>query len=130
VSERPDRPSWDDYFMRIAFQVARRSTCPRAAVGAVIVRDKRILTTGYNGAPTGLPHCTEVADDGDGGRRCTGTSAIYPSRDLTNTPHVPRWTTLSSWFRISTLKVTSPPPRRRIGLVSATAARTRMVSPR
>ncbi len=54
------RPSWDDYFMRIAFEVARRSTCPRAAVGAVIVRDKRILTTGYNGAPTGLPHCTEV----------------------------------------------------------------------
>ncbi|MGQ9597996.1 MAG: deoxycytidylate deaminase [Anaerolineae bacterium] len=54
------RPSWDDYFMQIAFEVARRSTCPRAAVGAVIVRDKRILTTGYNGAPTGLPHCTEV----------------------------------------------------------------------
>jgi dCMP deaminase len=46
--------------MQITFQVARRSTCPRAAVGAVIVRDKRILTTGYNGAPSGLPHCTEV----------------------------------------------------------------------
>jgi dCMP deaminase len=46
--------------MRITFQVARRSTCPRAAVGAVIVRDKRILTTGYNGAPANLPHCTEV----------------------------------------------------------------------
>jgi dCMP deaminase len=60
VSEHPDRPSWDDYFMQITFQVAKRSTCPRAAVGAVIVRDKRILTTGYNGSPTGLPHCTEV----------------------------------------------------------------------
>jgi dCMP deaminase len=46
--------------MEITFQVARRSTCPRAAVGAVIVRDKRILTTGYNGAPAGLPHCTEA----------------------------------------------------------------------
>jgi dCMP deaminase len=46
--------------MQITFQVARRSTCPRAAVGAVIVRDKRILTTGYNGAPAGLPHCTEA----------------------------------------------------------------------
>lgn len=46
--------------MRITFEVARRSTCPRAAVGAVIVRDKRILTTGYNGAPANLPHCTEV----------------------------------------------------------------------
>jgi dCMP deaminase len=60
VSEHPDRPSWDDYFMQITFQVAKRSTCPRAAVGSVIVRDKRILTTGYNGSPTGLPHCTEV----------------------------------------------------------------------
>jgi dCMP deaminase len=60
VSEHSDRPTWDDYFMRITFQVAKRSTCPRAEVGAVIVRDKRILTTGYNGAPTGLPHCTEV----------------------------------------------------------------------
>lgn len=46
--------------MQITLQVARRSTCPRAAVGAVIVRDKRILTTGYNGAPRGLAHCTEV----------------------------------------------------------------------
>jgi len=55
-----DRPSWDSYFMDIAFQVARRSTCLRASVGAVVVRDKRILTTGYNGSPRGLPHCTEV----------------------------------------------------------------------
>lgn len=54
------RPSWDEYFIGIAEQVAKRSTCPRAAVGAVIVKDRRILTTGYNGAPMGLPHCTEV----------------------------------------------------------------------
>jgi dCMP deaminase len=54
------RPSWDEYFMGIAHQVAKRSTCPRAAVGAVVVKDRRILTTGYNGAPMGLPHCTEV----------------------------------------------------------------------
>lgn len=54
------RPSWDEYFMSIAHQVATRSTCPRAAVGAVVVKDRRILTTGYNGAPMGLPHCTEV----------------------------------------------------------------------
>jgi dCMP deaminase len=60
VSEHPERPSWDEYFMQITFQVARRSTCPRAAVGAVIVRDKRILTTGYNGAPANLSHCTEA----------------------------------------------------------------------
>ncbi|MBN1137497.1 MAG: cytidine/deoxycytidylate deaminase family protein [Anaerolineae bacterium] len=60
MEPEPGRPSWDSYFMDIAFQVARRSTCPRAAVGAVIVRDKRILTTGYNGSPRGLPHCTQV----------------------------------------------------------------------
>jgi len=54
------RPPWDEYFMDIARQVAKRSTCPRAAVGAVIVKDRRILTTGYNGSPMGLPHCTEV----------------------------------------------------------------------
>lgn len=54
------RPSWDDYFMRIAKEVATRATCPRRSVGAVIVLDRRILTTGYNGAPRGLAHCTEV----------------------------------------------------------------------
>ncbi len=54
------RPSWDQYFMGIAFEVAKRSTCNRAKVGTIIVRDKRILTTGYNGSPAGLPHCTEA----------------------------------------------------------------------
>jgi len=54
------RPSWDEYFMHITRQVARRSTCLRRQVGAVIVQDKRILTTGYNGPPTGLAHCEEV----------------------------------------------------------------------
>ena len=54
------RPSWDEYFMEIAHQVATRSTCLRRHVGAVIVRDKRILTTGYNGAPRGLLHCDVV----------------------------------------------------------------------
>jgi dCMP deaminase len=54
------RPSWDQYFMTITRQVAERSTCLRAKVGAVIVRDRNILATGYNGSPAGLPHCTEV----------------------------------------------------------------------
>ena len=54
------RPSWDQYFLTITRQVAERSTCKRAKVGAVIVRDKNILATGYNGSPAGLPHCTEV----------------------------------------------------------------------
>jgi len=54
------RPGWDEYFMEIARTVATRATCPRAAVGAVITREKRILTTGYNGAPRGVPHCTDA----------------------------------------------------------------------
>lgn len=54
------RPSLDEYFMEIAKVVASRSTCLRQNVGAVIVRDKRILSTGYNGAPMGLPHCLDI----------------------------------------------------------------------
>ena len=54
-----DRPSWDDYFMKIAEDVSTRTTCIRRSVGSVIVRDKRILSTGYNGPPTGISHCTE-----------------------------------------------------------------------
>ena len=54
------RPGWDEYFMEVAEVVAKRSTCLRRNVGAVVVKDKRILSTGYNGAPTGLPHCGEV----------------------------------------------------------------------
>lgn len=54
------RPSWDEYFMDIAKAVATRSTCLRRQVGAILVRDKRILATGYNGAPSGLQHCSEA----------------------------------------------------------------------
>jgi dCMP deaminase len=55
-----ERPNWDDYFMDIATLVARRSTCMRRDVGALLVRDRRILATGYNGAPSGLSHCLEA----------------------------------------------------------------------
>jgi dCMP deaminase len=55
-----ERPSWDAYFMEITSLVAQRSTCLRRKVGAVLVKDKRILATGYNGAPSGLPHCLDV----------------------------------------------------------------------
>ncbi|HOA90241.1 MAG: deoxycytidylate deaminase [Bacillota bacterium] len=54
------RPSWDDYFMDIAELVASRSTCLRRQVGAVIVKDRRIISTGYNGAPRGVSHCLDV----------------------------------------------------------------------
>ena len=53
------RPSWEEYFMEIASVVASRSTCKRRQVGAVLVQEKRLLATGYNGAPTGLAHCGE-----------------------------------------------------------------------
>jgi dCMP deaminase len=55
-----DRPSWHQYFLTITRNVAERSTCTRAKVGAVIVRDKNILATGYNGAPAGMPHCLDA----------------------------------------------------------------------
>ena len=54
-----ERPSWDEYFMMIARDVATRATCPRRSVGAVVVFERRILTTGYNGAPRGLEHCRD-----------------------------------------------------------------------
>lgn len=57
------RVSWHEYFMNIAEQVATRSTCSRKHVGAVIVRDKTILSTGYNGSLRGAPHCDEIGHD-------------------------------------------------------------------
>ncbi len=57
----PDnRPDWDEYFMSITKLVSSRSTCIRRAVGSIIVKNKRILSTGYNGVPSGLPHCAET----------------------------------------------------------------------
>ncbi len=60
MSEARKRASWDEYFMNIAREVATRSTCDRKHVGAVLVRDKCILATGYNGSIRGLAHCDEV----------------------------------------------------------------------
>ncbi len=54
------RPSWDDYFMKITADVAERATCVKRQVGAIIVKDNRILSTGYNGSPKGFRHCAEV----------------------------------------------------------------------
>lgn len=55
-----DRPSWKKYFMDITCLVAKRSTCTRRAVGAIIVKDRRVLATGYNGAPSQVRHCAET----------------------------------------------------------------------
>ena len=65
------RPSWPEYFMGITRMVAKRSTCLRREVGAIIVKNKRILSTGYNGAPAGLRHCDEVG--------CLRESSSIPS---------------------------------------------------
>src|SRR3989338_4875246 len=63
TKDKNKRASWDEYFMAIAREVATRSTCDRKNVGAVLVRDKMILTTGYNGSIRGLAHCDEVGHE-------------------------------------------------------------------
>lgn len=55
-----NRPDWDDYFMEIVETIKKRSTCMRRQVGAIVVKEKRILSSGYNGAPSGCKHCQEV----------------------------------------------------------------------
>ena len=57
------RPNWDRYFLDLCEAVSKRSTCDRGKTGCVIVKDRRIMTTGYVGSPTGLPHCDEVGHD-------------------------------------------------------------------
>ncbi len=60
AGEAGPRPGWDEYFMDIVTLVARRSTCVRRSVGALLVKDRRLLATGYNGAPSGLRHCRDI----------------------------------------------------------------------
>lgn len=60
MTEEYKRPSWDEYFMGITREVAKRATCDRGRSGCVIVKSKQILTTGYVGSPVGVPHCDEV----------------------------------------------------------------------
>ncbi|MBP7804727.1 MAG: cytidine/deoxycytidylate deaminase family protein [Candidatus Pacebacteria bacterium] len=62
-SEAPTRPSWDEYFLQMAELVGTRGTCDRGHAGIVIVKDKRLLATGYAGSPIGLPHCDEVGHE-------------------------------------------------------------------
>lgn len=71
-NKKNKRASWPEYFMGIAKQVATRSTCDRKHVGAVIVRDKTILSTGYNGSIRGMPHCDEAGHDMENGH-CVAT---------------------------------------------------------
>lgn len=81
-SEAPKRPSWDEYFLEMATLVGSRGTCDRGHAGTVIVKDKRLLTTGYAGSPIGLPHCDDVGhemhtvtnEDGTTSRHCIRTT--------------------------------------------------------
>jgi dCMP deaminase len=94
------RPDLDTYFMEIAQVVAKRSTCLHRQVGAVLVKDKRILTTGYNGAPAGLPHCLET-----GCARAEYASGIRP--DLCRAIHAEENALIqSALFGISTVGAT------------------------
>lgn len=71
------RPSWSQYFMQMAHLVATRATCDRKHVGAVLVVDRRVIATGYNGSPPGLAHCDDVGHDlvksADGRENCVRT---------------------------------------------------------
>jgi len=81
-TKKDNRPSWDEYFINLAEMIGSRGTCDRGYAGALIVKDKRILSTGYAGSPIGLPHCSEVGhemhtithEDGTVSRHCIRTS--------------------------------------------------------
>jgi dCMP deaminase len=60
MAKKINRPSWDEYFMKAAFLVSQRSSCLRRKVGAVLIKNKQILATGYNGAPSGIKHCEQT----------------------------------------------------------------------
>ncbi|MBI3623262.1 AAA family ATPase [Candidatus Pacearchaeota archaeon] len=82
IIHKDHRPSWDEYFMEISRAVAKRATCDRGKSGCVIVKDKRILVTGYVGSPVGVPHCDEVGhqmktvthEDGSQSQHCVRTT--------------------------------------------------------
>ncbi len=82
TTEAHKRPSWDEYFLQMADMIGSRGTCDRGRSGCVITKDKRILSTGYVGAPVGLPHCDEVGhemhtvtnEDGTQSRHCIRTA--------------------------------------------------------
>jgi dCMP deaminase len=80
VNEIHARPTWDEYFMMIAKLSAVRSTCLAFPVGAVIVKHRQILATGYNGSPPGSPHCTAQGFCYEGLQKCTDNN--LPSRSI------------------------------------------------
>ena len=101
VTSAQTRPSWDEYFMMAAKLIAVMATCPKLRVGTVIVRNKRIVASGFNGAPSGQPHCTEVGcmtfeGEGSSCRRVIHSehnAVLQNSRDIAGgslyTPYLP-----------------------------------------
>ena len=95
-----ERKNWDDYFMDIAKQVATRSTCDRKFVGSVIVKERMILSTGYNGSIRGMPHCSEVGHMMDN-NHCVATihaeanAIIQSARNGINIQHADIYVTAS-----------------------------------
>jgi dCMP deaminase len=81
MADKKKRPSWDEYFIKLVDEVAKRATCDRGKSGCLIVKDKRILCSGYVGSPPGFPHCDEaghllkkvINDDGSVSRHCVRT---------------------------------------------------------
>src|SRR3954465_7209517 len=63
MAEKKARPAWDEYFMGFAIAASRRATCDRKHVGAVVVVDKQVVATGYNGSVRGMPHCDDAGHD-------------------------------------------------------------------
>ena len=76
------RPSWDEYFLEVMKGVAARATCDRGRSGSVVVKDKRILTTGYVGAPIGLPHCDDAGHQLKKVTHEDGTESIHCLRTV------------------------------------------------
>lgn len=76
------RPSWDEYFMSIADMVGSRGTCDRGRSGCVIVKDKRVLVTGYVGSPAGLAHCDEVGHEMHKVTHTDGTESMHCIRTI------------------------------------------------
>lgn len=82
LKKENQRPSWNEYFLEIMDTVAKRATCDRGRSGCVIVKDKRVVSTGYVGSPPGLPHCDEaghemhtvINDDGSQSEHCIRTT--------------------------------------------------------
>ena len=93
-----NRPSWDEYFMQLANDVATRTTCLRRGVGAVIVKDRRILATGYNGVPTGLTPLQRDGLPARGAGRAVAASATRSAAACTRsrTPSSRRRATAST----------------------------------